>query len=53
MKIAVKKVRCPKCERLVRVREQTHDGSIHLSCIHCGQLIWIWDGNKWLQNRPL
>ena len=51
MKIVIKKVRCPKCERLVRVREQTHDGVIQLSCIRCGQLIWVWDGIKWRQIR--
>jgi len=51
MKIPVKKVRCPKCERLVRVREQAHDGGIQLSCIRCNQIIWSWDGIKWHQVR--
>ena len=53
MKIAVKKLRCPKCERLVRVREQASDGSIHIICVRCGQLVWTWDGIKWRQIREL
>jgi hypothetical protein len=51
MKIVIKKIHCPKCERLVRVREQTHDGAIRLSCVRCEQPICVWDGIKWRQIR--
>ena len=51
MKIVVKKVHCPKCERLVSVREQAGSEITQLFCTRCGQLLWQWDGIKWRQVR--
>jgi hypothetical protein len=51
MKIVVKKIHCPKCERLVSVREQVGNGVTQLFCMRCGQLLWQWDGIKWRQVR--
>lgn len=51
MKIVVKKVYCPKCERLVSVREQAGTELTQLFCTRCGQLLWQWDGIKWRQIR--
>jgi ribosomal protein S27AE len=52
MKIAIKRVYCPRCGKLVRTREQAGQEMTQLFCARCGQLVWQWDGIKWLQTRP-
>lgn len=51
MKIAIRKIRCPNCERLVNTREQANDDTIQLYCVRCNELIRAWDGIKWLTVR--
>ncbi len=52
MKILTKRMRCPKCEKLVTGREQVTDDTRQVFCNRCGQLLWVSDGIKWLRVKP-
>ncbi len=47
MKLCVKKIYCPACQRLVRCHEQAINGKINIVCSRCGNPIWIKDGLTW------
>ena len=50
MKVATRKVHCPNCESTVGIREQKVENNTHVYCLHCKELIWVWDNIKW---RPV
>lgn len=52
MKIAFKKLRCSKCEKLVKTREQKADNTLKILCSRCTQVLRVWDGIKWLPVKP-
>ncbi len=47
MKLAIKKIYCPNCARLVNGREQQTNGSAKILCSRCGKTIWVKEGLKW------
>jgi len=47
MKLCVKRIYCPGCQRLVRGREETVNGRIRILCARCGGIIWLRDGIGW------
>ena len=47
VKLAVKKVYCPKCQKLVRVKSQKNGEKILFSCVICGHNIWQKGGFTW------
>ena len=47
MKLCVKKIYCPGCQRLVRCHEQPANGKINIVCSRCGNVIWIKDAVTW------
>jgi phage FluMu protein Com len=51
MRVDTKKTFCPNCQKLVMGRAQSADDTIKVSCPRCNEVIWLWDGTKWLQLR--
>jgi len=47
MKLCVKRIYCPGCQRLVRGREELVNSRIHISCGRCRRTIWLWDDTSW------
>ena len=47
MKIATRKIKCPKCEKTVSTREQVVEGNTNIYCLNCKELVWSWDKVKW------
>lgn len=49
MKLLIKRIYCPKCQRLVRGREQREGrfDRTHILCSRCGKLLYIWNGITW------
>ncbi|MFH1087348.1 MAG: hypothetical protein V1737_02025 [Chloroflexota bacterium] len=47
MKVCVKKVHCPGCQKLVRCREQEDGRATQVICSLCGRLLWVWNGIRW------
>ena len=47
MKLATRKIRCPKCERLVPVREQAEASVVKMYCRRCGSLLWTLEEARW------
>ncbi len=48
MKLCVKKIYCPGCQRLVRCHEQPVNDITNIVCSRCGNPIWIIkDGINW------
>lgn len=50
MKIVVKKVHCPTCQKLVRGREQKMNNQLQVLCSACSRPLRLWTGTSW---RPL
>ena len=47
VKLCVKKIYCPKCQRLVKCQEQTTNNTLRILCSRCGSPIWVKDGVTW------
>jgi len=41
VKLCVKRIYCPGCQRLVRGREETVNGRIRILCGRCGRTLWL------------
>ena len=47
MKIAVKKIRCPTCQKLVMCREEKVNDTIRITCAECKNTIWVKENLSW------
>ena len=47
MKICVKKVYCPSCQKLVNCREHKVDSQTQVSCSRCDRPLRLWTGTSW------
>lgn len=47
MKVCVKKIRCPNCERMIKCEEQPANGNIRVVCPSCKKLLYTWNGVSW------
>jgi len=47
VKLCVKRIYCPGCQKLVRGREETVNGRIRILCVRCGRTICLRDGVSW------
>ena len=47
MKMCVKKVFCPNCQKLMACREQKVDGQSQVLCFKCGRQLRLWTGTSW------
>jgi hypothetical protein len=52
VKLAVKKVMCPKCQRLRRTKEVKSAGKLQFVCVKCGNTIWQKEGFDWRYMEP-
>ncbi len=50
MKIAVKRVYCPSCQRLVRIRDEASGRNTLITCTQCGRQLYEWNGIRF---KPL
>jgi RNase P subunit RPR2 len=44
VKLCVKRIYCPGCQRLVKCREQPVNDAVNIVCSRCGNPIWIIKG---------
>ena len=51
MRVNTKKTMCPHCQKLVIGRVQKADETIKVSCTHCSEQMWFWNGINWHQVR--
>ncbi len=51
MKICIKKVFCPVCQKLVRCREQMVGHQSQVSCLS-GHALRVWNRVRWRVLRP-
>lgn len=51
MKLCVKRVFCPNCQRLVSCKEETSKGVVKVLCTRCEKLVWTHDELKWKYAR--
>jgi hypothetical protein len=51
VKLAVKKVYCSKCQKLMRVKLQQTGGKSQFSCIKCDSVIWQKEGFNWKHGK--
>ena len=47
MKISVKKIYCPTCQKLVKAKEDPANSSLRITCPRCKNTIWIRENLKW------
>jgi ribosomal protein S27AE len=47
IKLAVKKVMCPKCCRLRHIKEVKSGAKLQFVCVKCGSTIWQKEGFDW------
>ena len=47
MRLCVKKVYCPYCQRLVGCRAEKNDKKVRILCGREGHLLYIWNGVTW------
>lgn len=47
MELCVKKVYCPRCQRLVQCRDETANDQVRVLCPRCGKPLWQWNGLTW------
>ncbi len=47
MKLCVKKVYCPSCQKLVSCHEQKVDSQSQVLCSKCGRPLRLWNGVSW------
>jgi endogenous inhibitor of DNA gyrase (YacG/DUF329 family) len=52
MKLAIKKIYCPTCQKLVYVREENTATGVHFVCQKCKNVIWNKDNYAWRYNKP-
>ncbi len=50
MKVCVKKIQCPNCQRRIKCHEQKTNGLVNIVCPACGKAIYAWNGISW---KPL
>jgi RNase P subunit RPR2 len=51
MKLVVKKIYCPNCQKLVNGQEQMVNGQVRVLCSRCERLLRFWDGVVWKHVR--
>lgn len=51
MKLCVKKVYCPTCQRLVKCHEEYDSGKLRVLCFKCGNPVWLKEGGAWKYAR--
>ena len=47
MEFCIKKVYCPRCNRLVKGRKQLTNTNVRILCPRCDIAIWIKDDISW------
>ncbi|MCX6004491.1 MAG: hypothetical protein NT082_02300 [Chloroflexi bacterium] len=47
MQIAVKKIYCPSCRKLVKAREQFSKTEKQILCSKCSRSLYTWTGLRW------
>jgi DNA-directed RNA polymerase subunit M/transcription elongation factor TFIIS len=47
MKICIKKIYCPTCQRLVKAKEDTANANLRVVCPKCKNTIWTKEGLAW------
>jgi hypothetical protein len=49
--MTVKKIRCPKCQKLSRVKLQKVGDKNQFCCIKCNTVVWQKEGLNWKYNK--
>jgi ssDNA-binding Zn-finger/Zn-ribbon topoisomerase 1 len=49
--LTAKKIYCPKCQKLVRVKRQKVGEKDQYTCIKCDYMIWDKESRKWKYYR--
>jgi hypothetical protein len=52
MKLITKRTQCPKCQKLVRGKEQTSDNELKIVCPKCNTAIWTRQDKQWKYTKP-
>ncbi|MBI2851846.1 MAG: hypothetical protein HYX84_01905 [Chloroflexi bacterium] len=47
MKIVIRKLRCPTCQKLVRGHAQKMNSQLKVLCSACGNPLRLWTGTSW------
>jgi hypothetical protein len=47
MRLLIKKMYCPHCQRLIKGKEESVNGLTHVNCSVCNRPIWSYNGIHW------
>lgn len=47
MKLAIKKIYCPTCQKLVSAREDNTPNGVKITCLKCKNAIWVKENMAW------
>jgi uncharacterized C2H2 Zn-finger protein len=51
--LTIKKIHCPKCEKLTRIKLQKVGDKVQFSCIKCSTLVWQKESYIWKYNKDV
>ncbi len=47
MRLPIKKIYCPKCQRLIKGQTQSPNSATQVVCPRCSQSLWFWKSTTW------